>query len=275
MRRSIVQMVITAACHRQTRASIREWYKNAMRRRLQLGEARGGDLFRDDGFEVLDERTELAGGLLWDLIQARGFEHVHEHRQELVNVIEDELRLGAEQAENGSEYRLVLERVVTEGKGGEENREDLVKGHGSLVLADHASDSTGSVILGVRASGRGVLGDVEKRLQGRKKRQELGRQVGLGVLHEDTGGKGGIAAHIGLWVLQTARDELEEVGGELGHTALHADDDLTERSDSHGALGIALLGSSVVRDQWEDRAEGLGKVGAKDGGERAEDVGSV
>jgi hypothetical protein len=73
----------------------------------------------------------------------------------------------------------------------------------------------------------------------------------------------------------SSRDDLEQWHGELSNTSFETDNDLTKTPDSHRPLRAGPLGTGVLGDEGENRAEGLGEVWTKYRCHSAEHVGRI
>jgi len=185
-------------------------------------EAGGLDLAADvaDRCQVADEGDELLARLGADLLLASVLEDVDKDGDKPVDVgQQDGHDLGVrgrdlEQVEDAAEDDAVLDEVVLERQGLEQDRQDLVERDDVAVLEDDASDGAGSVVPGVAEGGRlgHLLGRAEEeRPEDRKEPDDVVKsKLGVHVLDEDTGSKSRVRADLGLRVRQAGVDELEQ-----------------------------------------------------------------
>lgn len=116
--------------------------------------------------------------------------------------------------EQAPEDDPVLDEVVLERQGLEEDREDLVERNDVAVLEEDSGDGSSGVVPGVADGCRlgHLLGRAEE--DGSEDCEQahdvVEAELGVHVLDENTGGKGGVRSDLGLRVGETLVDELKE-----------------------------------------------------------------
>ena len=110
------------------------------------------------------------------------------------------------------------------------------EGYSGHVLVDHARDSANGIVPGIETCCWCVGGDGEEGPVGLKEVHVLRREIHVGVLDKETGGKSSVREDLGVWVGESAVEELEERLRLWRHGGLHACDDLGEGTNGGGAL---------------------------------------
>lgn len=158
---------------------------------------------------MLNQSLELRLGLIGSVIGvARVKKDVGKGLEQVVDVSHDEVGLSSEDLEESLVDCSVLERVEPERKDRDDNGNDIGKRESSGVLCDHTSNGAGSIVTGVVESRRGMLRRSEERVEGMEESGVMGREIGVGVLDEDTRSKGGIGSDVGVLVNNPSGNDL-------------------------------------------------------------------
>ena len=132
--------------------------------------------------------------------------------------------------ESSKEDRNDLRRRVSADElRGQQGRADLIERQSSLVLENHSSNGTASVI--PRVVLLRLNTDFEERMQSAEDGEVLRADIGRRRENQRSHRERSVALHFGFGVVERAEEESEEVGSEGGDASFHSVDDLGEGSN--------------------------------------------
>lgn len=166
----------------------------------------------------------------------RRWEDKGEHSKKSVHEGVQGSAVRVEEVEEGTKDGPVLEVVILQRQGLDEDGEDLVEGDGRGVADNDAGDGASGIVLSVQTRCRCVSGHIEQGAESTKDLEVLSSQVDLRALNKETSGKCGIAEDLVLVVTESAEEELHQLLGIGSNGTLHSGDNFGEAANGCGTV---------------------------------------
>jgi len=201
-----------------------------------------------------NEGNQLCPSLVAYLFIVGRVQNGAENRKKIVEVRSKDGGIGLEEMENGAENGTVLEVIVLEGKGTDENGKDLVQRNRGAVLQNHAGNGASGVVLRIESGWGSTLVDIEERSESSENVEVLGCEVGGRVFDQDASGEGSVAKNLSLRVTERGVEQLEEDLSMRGDGLLHSRNDFGEASNCGRAVAQRLGGFlDIVRTKYSNQ----------------------